>query len=293
MADLAKIGHDYFGFDSVAPYFSVHLEASALGAKVEFNDAASTPYVTTKPMKHISDFRLPSSFLEKQEFQALLRAIEILKKQYKGRVPIIGKVIGPWTLAYNLYGVENLILDTILEPEKTKNLIEELMKVPIAFATAQFNAGADMITWAEHATSDLVRPQIYEQFLVPLHKKAATTLQSQGPLILHVCGEVMDRLHIIASTGMNMFHIDSRNPIDKAVQIAGTDLILTGAINNPITLAQGNPVSVSQEVIQCLKAGIRLISPECAIPTNISSENLKAVARTAHRFTPTSLKRVE
>ena len=38
MADLAATGHDIFGFDSVAPYFSVHLEASALGAKVNFND---------------------------------------------------------------------------------------------------------------------------------------------------------------------------------------------------------------------------------------------------------------
>ncbi len=293
MADLAAIGHDIFGFDSVAPYFSVHLEASALGAKVEFSDAASTPYVTSKPMKHISDFKLPSGFLEKQEFKALLRAIEILKKRYKGRVPIIGKVIGPWTLAYNLYGVENLILDTILEPEKTNQLIHELMQVPIAFAIAQFNAGADMITWAEHATSDLVSPQIYERFLVPIHKQAATTLQSHGPLILHVCGEVMDRLHIIASTGMRMFHIDSRNPIGEAVRIASSDLLLTGAIKNPITLAQGNPVSVTQEVITCLQAGIRLISPECAIPTNISMENLKAVTRTAHRYNPSSLKRVE
>lgn len=293
MAALAAIGHDVFGFDSVAPYYSVHLEASALGAKVDFSDATSTPYVTSKPMKHISDFKLPPGFLEKQEFQALIQAIAILKRQYKGQVPIIGKVIGPWTLAYNLYGVENLILDTILEPEKTKQLITELMQVPISFALAQFEAGADMITWAEHATSDLVSPQIYEQFLSPIHKQAASTLQSQGPVILHVCGEVMDRLHTIASTGMNIFHLDSRNPIGEAVKIAGSDLLLTGAINNPITLAQGNPVSVAKEVITCLQAGIRLISPECAIPTNISSDNLKAVARTAHRYNPSSLKRVE
>lgn len=293
MAALAAIGHDIFGFDSVAPYFSVHLEASALGAKVEFSDAASTPYVTSKPMKHIDDFKVPPSFLAKQEFQALLRAIEILKHSYKQEVPIIGKVIGPWTLAYNLYGVENLILDTILEPEKTHQLIAELMQIPIAFAMAQFNAGADMVTWAEHATSDLVSPQIYEQFLAPIHKQAASILQRQGPIILHVCGEVMDRLHTFASTGIKMFHIDSRNPIEEAVQIAGSNLLLTGAINNPITLAQGNPATVSQEVIRCLKAGIRLISPECAIPTNISSENLKAVARTAHRYNPSSLKRVD
>ena len=34
MEVLASVGHDVFGFDSVSPYFSILLEASALGAEV-------------------------------------------------------------------------------------------------------------------------------------------------------------------------------------------------------------------------------------------------------------------
>ncbi|SMP62534.1 [methyl-Co(III) methanol-specific corrinoid protein]:coenzyme M methyltransferase [Sphaerochaeta associata] len=289
MADLAAVGYEVFGFDSIAPYFSVHLEAAALGAKVDFSDPNTTPFVTQRPMNKIDDFSLPPNFLAKQEFQALLKTISILKSRYKQSVPIIGKVIGPWTLAYNLYGVENLILDTILEPAKTQALITELSSIPLAFALAQFDAGADMITWAEHATSDLVSPQIYERFLFPVHKKAANIIQVHGPLILHICGNVMDRLSLIANTGIKLFHIDSRNPLKEALKIAGSSLILTGAINNPVSLVQGTPYSITQEVIRTFREGISLVSPECALPTNVPTQNLRAITETAHHMNPHTL----
>ena len=286
MAELAAAGHDYYGFDSVAPYFSVHLEASALGAQVDWSDINHTPVIVKKPMKRIDDFEIPQSFLRRMEFQRLLKACDILKKKYSGKVPVIGKVVGPWTLAYNLYGVENLVLDTILEPEKTKRLINEMTEIPMAFARAQFDAGADMITWADHVTSDLVSAKIYEEFLLPVHIKAAATLQSGGAMILHICGNVMDRLDCIAQTGFKLFHMDSRNDIAAAVKQAGSSITITGCINNPVTLAQGSSAMIREEVETNIRSGIRLISPECALPSSVPGENLKCLVETAHRMRP-------
>ncbi|MDR1253332.1 MAG: methyltransferase [Treponema sp.] len=282
MAVLAAAGHDVFGFDSVAPYFSVHLEAAALGAKVDWNDAAHTPVIVKKPVTRIDDFNIPQSFLHRTEFQRLIKACEILKKKYSGRVLVIGKVVGPWTLAYNLYGVENLVLDTVLEPEKTKKLIGELAVIPIEFAKAQFDAGADMITWADHVTSDLVSAKIYEEFLLPVHIKAAKILQKGGPVILHICGNVTDRLDCIARTGFTLFHMDSRNDIAAAVKQVGSSITITGCVNNPVTLGQGTPAMVREEVEANLRSGVRLISPECALPSSVPRENLKCLVKTAH-----------
>ena len=286
MAALAAAGHDYYGFDSVAPYFSVHLEAAALGAQVDWNDATHTPVITKKPMTHVDDFEIPKSFLQRTEFQLLLKACENLKKKYSGKVPVIGKVVGPWTLAYNLYGVENLVLDTILEPEKTKRLVRELSVIPMEFAKAQLDAGADMITWADHVTSDLVSAKIYEEFLLPVHMKAAEELQKDGPLILHICGNVMDRINCIAKTGFKLFHMDSRNDITAAVKQAGSAITITGCINNPVTLGQGTQEMIREEVEFNIKSGIRIISPECALPASVSGKNLKYLVETVHRLRP-------
>jgi [methyl-Co(III) methanol-specific corrinoid protein]:coenzyme M methyltransferase len=288
MVSLAAASHDYFGFDTVAPYFSVHLEAAALGARVDWNDKLNTPVITHKPIKCIDDIEVPTSFLHRKEFQYIIQACEILKKKYTNRVPVIGKVIGPWTLLYNLYGVENLLLDTILQPEKTIKAIQELSVIPIEFAKAQFDAGADMVTWADHVTADLVSPQIYKKFLLPIHIKAASILQKKGPVILHICGNVMDRLDLIARTGFAMFHMDSRNDIAAAVRQVGNSITLTGCINNPVTLAQGSPRMIREEVEINLRQGIRLIAPECALPTTVSEENLKALVEAAHLHKPKS-----
>lgn len=286
MANLAAVGHDYFGFDTVSPYFSIHLEAAALGAQIDWNDVNTTPKVVKKPMKRIDDFVLPTSFLSRNEFQSLIKTCKLLKKRYGNSVAVVGKVVGPWTLAYNLYGVENLIIDTILEPEKTKQLISELATVSLEFAKAQFEAGADIITWADHVTSDLVSAQIYEEFVMPIHKRASFTLQKYGPVILHVCGNVMDRLPLIAKTGFKLFHMDSRNDIVKALELVGDDILLTGCINNPLTLAQSTPNMVRNEVKNNLRSGIKLISPECAIPCSVPAKNLKELVDTAHKYKP-------
>lgn len=241
MADLASQGHDYFGFDSVMPYFSVLMEAAALGVEVDWGDDNTTPHAIRPPLSSLDDLDLPDGILKRKEFQAILSACALLSRKYKGRVPVIGKVIGPWTLAFHLYGVENLVMDTILRPARTKAFLMELARIPIAFALMQFDAGADMVTWADHCTSDLASQAIYADFLAPVHKIANQELRRCGPTILHLCGSIMDRLPDIVDAGFAAIHLDSRNDLREAVRIAGEKTLLTGSVNNPFVLAQGSP----------------------------------------------------
>lgn len=293
MAELAAVGHEEFGFDTVAPYFSVHLEAAALGAKVDWSDQTSTPQVMATAFHSLDEFAIPDNFLSRFEFQQLLRALRLLRKRFRGEVAVIGKVIGPWTLAYNLYGVENLILDTILEPVKTRALIEELAKVPLEFAKAQFEAGADIITWADHVTADLVSAKIYEEFVMPVHARVTRILQQYGPLILHVCGNVADRFPLFIKAGFKCFHMDSRNDIAEAVAMAGDRIKIVGGINNPLTLSQGTPAEVRREVEYNLACGVQMIGPECAIPTSVPTENLKTLVQTVHSHSPETVKKLQ
>ena len=54
---------------------------------------------------------------------------------------------------------------------------------------------------------------------------------------------------------------------------------LTGAVNNPETLLFGTVEDVFQQTRSLMAAGIRLISPECAIPLQVKNVNLQAIAR--------------
>ena len=55
----------------------------------------------------------------------------------------------------------------LLEPDKTQKAIEALSALPVAFAKAQFEAGAAAVVWADHMTSDLVSAELYKEMLLP------------------------------------------------------------------------------------------------------------------------------
>lgn len=285
-AALASVGHDIIGFDSVFPYYSIHLEAVALGCNIDWGTKEIMPRITE--FRDINQINTLDShkIINRKPIDELLYTIQILKKKYNNTVPVIGKVIGPLTLAYNLYGTQSVQLEYIVNPNNLKKILESLLEVSIYFAELQFNAGADILTWADHATCDLISCKGYEDLLLPLHIKANKHLKKNGPVILHICGNVGDRLDEIIQTGFECFHIDSRNNISKAVEIFEDNMLLTGGVNNPKTLFYGTTSEIKNEVKDLIKSGIKLISPECAIPCLVPNKNLKAIVTCAHAMHP-------
>jgi [methyl-Co(III) methanol-specific corrinoid protein]:coenzyme M methyltransferase len=136
-----------------------------------------------------------------------------------------------------------------------------------------------VVTLADHATGDLVAPEMYRDFLWPLHKELAKSIP--GPVILHICGDTLDRIPWISRSGLACFHFESKVPAAKARWAAGDRIALMGNINNPKTLLHGTPEDVEAEVETALNAGVEIIAPECAVPLTTPTENLQAVALSA------------
>jgi len=284
MAALAATGHDLLGFDNVAPYFSVQQEAAAFGAKMNWGQIDSMPTTSSRPYKEPDEFQMPDDFLERLPIKTVLDSIKILKSKYGDEVAICGKVMGPWTLSYNLYDVEDFLYDTAAEPERAREFLQAFKPISIAFALAQIEAGADMITWADHATGNMVSAKTYEEFLFPVHQQCLRELREKSPrrvpVILHTCGKTLDRMPIFAEAGFDAFHFDSQNDPVQAMSAVDEKMLLTGCINNPKVLLNGTPEDVRKQVTEVVNAGVPLISPECAIPCRVKNLNLKTILET-------------
>ncbi len=83
----------------------------------------------------------------------------------------------------------------------------------------------------------------------------------------------------IAQNNMAMFHFDSKNDPQRAMDIVGGRMGLVGNINNPETLYARGPAEVRQEVYRCMDAGVNMIAPECAIPLATKLENLLEIPK--------------
>ncbi len=284
-ARLAATGYTELGFDAIMPYFTIIQESSALGCDMQWEQKDNWPTVRmTNPIwKGPDDVRIPSGFLEHQDTIAITRSISILKEEFGDEVAIIGKTMGPWTLAYHVFGVEPFLLMTIDDPAMTMETLHKLKEISVLYGQAQIDSGADVLTFPDHATGDLVSGEYYRRFLLEIHQEMAERLDV--PLILHICGKTLDRMDYIAQNNMAAFHFDSKNDPQEAMDIVDGRIQLVGNINNPETLYARGPAEVREEVYKCLDAGVSMIAPECAIPLATKAENLLEIPQAVKDWT--------
>jgi [methyl-Co(III) methanol-specific corrinoid protein]:coenzyme M methyltransferase len=277
MAALAMAGHTLLGFDVVMPLFSVCHEAAAMGCNVGWGGPNAMPESGKPIFRDLDDIRIPPDLLARPACRVPLEAIGLLKRRLGDDAAVCGKVMGGWTQGYHYFGVENFLMGTLDDPDKTRRIIDKLCEVTLAFARAQIDAGADCILLADHATRDLCSPRAYEQFLVPVHRRLAQAIPV--PVILHICGNTEDRVGLIAQTALACFHWDTKTGRPEHVRsLAGERLALMGGISN-YKLLRGTADEIAADAEAACQAGIDVVGPECAIPLGTPLANLKAITR--------------
>jgi len=273
MARLALAGHTILGFDNVMPVFSTKQESSSLGAPTDWGSDRKMP--TGRPMAGSMDDPVPlgefDKFLTNPPMRAVLGAIGILKRELGDSAAVQGKVMGPWSLAFDLYGLETFLVATLIQPDEVRRVLRQLMPVVLASARAQVDAGADCLTVADHCTRDLCGPHAYRDFLMEWHMELAKAIPV--PLVLHVCGDTTDRIKYFRETGMAMFHFDSKNGTAASVREA-RGMPLMGGTGNVAVVRNGNTDIIKADVDDKLTNRIAVLGPECAVPLDAPANNL-------------------
>jgi [methyl-Co(III) methanol-specific corrinoid protein]:coenzyme M methyltransferase len=271
MARLAAAGHTLLGFDNVMPLFSVCHDTAACGVAINWGAKDNMPSCLAPIWKEPDDIVNGDAFLDSPFARTPLKAIRLLRREFKDRVAITGKVFGPWTLGYHFFGLETFLMETMLAPDKVRKIIERLKVITLKFARAQIEAGVDSITVGDHATRDLCGPDAYRDFILPVHSEFAKTISV--PILLHICGDTSDRVQYINQTGIPCFHWDSKSGIDKIAKLASPALSLMGGTSNMLLL-NGSAPEVYADIDDKVKHKIDILGPECAVPLNAPYKNL-------------------
>lgn len=277
MAALAAAGYTEIGFDNVMPLFGVWHESAALGCRVDWGSRNRMPACREplcRSVEHI--VAIPRDLLTRPPTAVPLKALALLKQRLGEEVAVVGKVFGPWTLGYHVYGVENFLLATLQEPDAVRHAMRALIEVTVAFGRAQAEAGADALCLADHCTRDLCSPQAYEEFLQEVHAELHERIPC--PLVLHICGDTSDRIPFIRETGIECFHFDSKTGTAHAREAAGATLALMGGTSNFEVVRCGSPDRIAADVAEKRAAGIDILGPECAVPLDAPWQNLKQLA---------------
>jgi [methyl-Co(III) methanol-specific corrinoid protein]:coenzyme M methyltransferase len=273
MATLAGAAHTLLGFEIVRAPFDQTIEAELLGAGVSYGDQTSNCSVRSHPraLPEMPDFTGGRA-------RVVTEAIGILKRL---DAAVIGGIVGPFTLACQLGGLQETLMAAVRNRETLRPWIEFAVEAGIAYARRQVEAGADAICVEDMSASlDLTSPAIYRDLVLPAHRRLAEGIPV--PVILHICGANTRILELLASSGVEALSLESKTDLARAVSLGVCAVI--GGIDPVGVLMNGTRERVREAAIDSLAAGVHILAPGCGIPPDVSSENLLEMMRASREW---------
>ncbi|MDR0886712.1 MAG: uroporphyrinogen decarboxylase family protein [Clostridiales Family XIII bacterium] len=265
----------------------------SLGGEVTFTDNGA-PVISSLLVSSVSDLEaLDIEAAMKTERMAWLKAVATETVRINnGHRSIFVSGRAPFTLASQIMGLEVFSKALIKNPSLAAKLLEFTTRLSIAYFEFMLEVpGIDGIFIADpSASGDVVSTRHFERFVLPYLTSVVQRLSAYNKLsLVHICGDITNRLHLLPQTGMQMISVDSKVDLKTAKEILDGRIGLSGNVNPVAVLEDLSPDEVYQVSKQCLKDGAAdggfMLLPGCDISAHVSEANVKAMVDVAHEFT--------
>lgn len=271
---------DDFGLDMLGLISDPYRETSAFGAKIEYvpNGVPRCLNLLVNSMDDVINLKNPDVYKEERTLDRI-KAGEELSKKTQGNIPIIGWIEGPLAEACDLTGIENMMMQLMIDPDFANRLMDKCMVTAKDFAKAQIEAGCEIIGMGDAVCSQ-IDVDTYNTFIRDRHKELIAYIHGLGGKIkLHICGDTNHLLPSYSDFNLDILDLDWQVEIDHARTVLGEEVILAGNIN-PVHIQD----KTSDEVFQVCKSLVKkhkneryILSAGCEITPLTSPDNLRAM----------------
>ncbi len=285
-----------FDLDFVSCISDPAREAGDLGAPVRFFDDQPPAFVESEALltdkSKLLALKVPDP-LSGGRMLDRINAAALLKEKAGQQTVVEGWVEGPCALAADIRGINNLMTDFYDDPAFVTDLMSFVTEVAIEFARAQRDAGVDLMGVGD-APSSLVGKRIFEEMIVPHHRKLLAALRSFGlKTRSHICGNTTKICEARAQLDYDIHDIDSPVSLEIARARMGPRAIILGNIPTVSVMERGTPEEVRAAAEACYRAcgSNHIISAGCEVPRSTPIANMDALREFAHsledaRLTP-------
>jgi uroporphyrinogen decarboxylase len=191
---------------------------------------------------------------------------------------------GPFTLAGQLFGVEDFMRATYKKKAQAKKTLEFATQLLKAFyrPLVEEKIIPVMSIADPTASGDLISARAFRTFAQPYLQELIRWGHEHGVATwLHVCGDTTDKLDDIAATEADCFSLDYKVNLATAKERLADRMCIAGNINPVAVLDQGTPEDVRQAGLACLEAaaagGGFILTAGCDLPPTVPEENLLAM----------------
>jgi uroporphyrinogen decarboxylase len=274
-----------FGLDAVGLISDPYRETSAFGADIHFPDD-SVPQCRQPIVRSIQDARqLKNPDVYKQE-----RTLDRIEgaREYRKRlgysIPVIGWIEGPLAETCDLAGVNETLLNLIMEPDLVKILIDGTTITAKEFARAQVDAGCDVIGMGDAICSQISDEQ-YREFVKAKHQEIVDYIHSLGASVkIHICGDITHLLAELKDVRPDILDLDWMVDMQKSHTILGDEIIRCGNLDPVRIIEQLSAEELAREVDGLCRRERNnpfILSGGCEITVDTPVENLHAMRKVA------------
>ncbi|WP_342303768.1 methylcobamide:CoM methyltransferase MtbA [Methanolobus sp. ZRKC5] len=282
MATLAEAGHTVVGFEAVRVPFDITAEAEFFGCEIKDGTQEQQPSVVGHVVSNIEDIaKLEGYNLDHGRIGVVCDAIKILADKYGDELPIMGSMIGPFSLAQHING-DDWFMAIFTNEEFGLALMEFTTEFNVAYAKKMVENGADtMVIIDPTASAQLIGAEFYEKFVVPYHKKICDAMRELNvATVLHICGDTTQGLVLMESSGVDGISIDQNVDVATAVGLVGKSVIVGNL--DPVNMLWNKTLEeIKKESEKVLDAEVGLLAPGCGIVSKTPTENLQAMVEMA------------
>ncbi len=282
-----------FDFDAAIIFSDILVIPEAMGLELEFIEGQGPRFRNPiRDEKALTALRQP---VPEEDLGYVLDAIRLVRSELDGKVPLIGFVGSPWTLAvYMIEGASGSDFSQILKmmrerPRLLGSLLEKLSAAVAAHLNAQIEAGAQCVmifdTWG-----GVLSDSKYPAFSLEPTKRAIERLYRthENKIIPRVLftrskGRWFEEM---ADSGCDALGIDQESNIGEARRRVGDKVALQGNLD-PAVLCE-SPQRIREEarrIIHDFGPGPgHVFNLGHGITPDVPVENVMALIEAVHRF---------
>jgi uroporphyrinogen decarboxylase len=279
--------HERFETPLVMTAMDLSVEAEIFGCMVRMSDDDIPTVIERRVTEPAEIQSLPDPQPGEKRSAIPLEVVRHLVN-YADGIPVLGCMIGPFSLAGRIFGVSETFTLTITDPLSLLALLEKVTPFLVRYALAFRQAGASGVIMAEPAAG-LISPRSLAQFSAPFVRRVVEAVQSDDfSLIYHNCGAKLVHLPQIVEAGAAGYHFSSPMDILEAVKQVDGRTIIAGNLDAVKVFYRGKLEEVRRATESLLSATVTypnfIISSGCDLPLGTPLENLAVFYETVREW---------
>ena len=280
--------YERFGSDSLRVFTDLFTWPEAMGAQciLPEDDTADLLAPAINSVEEIDSLKAADPYKDGR-LPVHLEAMKYLKEYSDGIMGCSAGVVGPFTNAFFLIGVDKMLKMCRKDPDSVRKLCEVSLKTCKNYVKAAMEIGLAPTISEPMSSCTVVSPKVFRELSLPYLAELVKYIQARGfnPTI-HICGQTNKIWKDVADLNVAGWSIDNVASLEECKKTVGNQCKILGNVDPGPVMYGGSLLDVRIGTLESIREGHD--SPKgfclmsgCSLPVETPFENIDMMLDTA------------